>query len=299
MRNLKSRPRLIVAGLVGLVLVIGLAGAAGWYLLSPLFIDNVVEEAFPVVQAPEAEASASQTGSEQMEAEVEEVSAAVSESEEMSANSELMSEEAEMMAEDSEMEDMAESAEMEAGEAMPEEKMEAMAAESEKEDPAESAEMEAEEAMAEESEKEDMAESAEMEAEEAMAEENMAEMEEESTESGQPVAVLQGEFQDGDRFHQGSGQATIYRLADGSHVLRFEDFEVTNGPDLHVLLSTHPAPTNREEVMAGYLDLGELKGNIGSQNYDIPAGTDLAQFNSVVIYCEPFHVVFSTATLGS
>lgn len=49
--------------------------------------------------------------------------------------------------------------------------------------------------------------------------------------------------------------------------------------------------------MGQFLDLGELKGNVGSQNYEIPAGTDLSIYNSVVIYCQPFHVVFATATL--
>jgi hypothetical protein len=71
-----------------------------------------------------------------------------------------------------------------------------------------------------------------------------------------------------------------------------------NGPDLHVLLANHPAPADRAEGMASYLDLGSLKGNVGSQNYEIPASADISQFQSVVIYCEPFHVVFSTATLG-
>jgi hypothetical protein len=50
-------------------------------------------------------------------------------------------------------------------------------------------------------------------------------------------------------------------------------------------------------VGSDYIDLGFLKGNIGDQNYDLPAGVDLSQYNSVVIYCLPFHVVFSTATL--
>ena len=114
----------------------------------------------------------------------------------------------------------------------------------------------------------------------------------------QPALVVQGQFKDADSFHKGSGQATLYQLADGSHVLRFEDFSATNGPDLHVILSSHPTPTSSEEVMQGYLDLGSLKGNIGSQNYTIPAGTDVSQFKSVIIYCQPFHVVFATAALN-
>jgi len=113
-----------------------------------------------------------------------------------------------------------------------------------------------------------------------------------------PVIVVQGQFQDADSFHHGSGSATIYQLPDGGQVLRFENFSATNGPDLHVLLSEHPAPASRDEVMQGYIDLGSLKGNVGNQNYEIPAGTDISRYNSIVIYCMPFHVVFSTATFG-
>ena len=116
--------------------------------------------------------------------------------------------------------------------------------------------------------------------------------------SAEPVLLSQGDFQGTDRLHQGEGQAKIYQLEDGSHVLRFENFSVTNGPDLHVLVSQHPDPTNREEVMMGYLDLGELKGNLGDQNYTFPAGTDVSGFQSVIIYCEPFHVIFATASLS-
>jgi hypothetical protein len=99
-----------------------------------------------------------------------------------------------------------------------------------------------------------------------------------------------------DSFHQGSGQATIYQLPEGGHVLRFEEFDVTNGPDLHVILVKNPSPVSSADVGDDYIDLGSLKGNIGNQNYDIPAGVDLSQYQSVVIYCVPFHVVFATAT---
>ena len=112
-----------------------------------------------------------------------------------------------------------------------------------------------------------------------------------------PTALSSGQFQDADDFHMGTGTATIYELDDGSHVLRLEDFEVTNGPDLHVLLVPNEDPQNRDDV-TGYFDLGSLKGNIGDQNYEIPSDLDLSQFGSVVIYCVPFHVLFSVASLG-
>jgi len=113
-----------------------------------------------------------------------------------------------------------------------------------------------------------------------------------------PVQLKTGEFRDADSFHHGSGQATIYQLPNGTRLLRFEQFQVTNGLDLRVLLSRHPAPTSRGDLEArGYIELDRLKGNIGDQNYVIPEGTDVAAQQSVVIYCRPFHVVFSVAQL--
>ena len=115
-----------------------------------------------------------------------------------------------------------------------------------------------------------------------------------------PVPLLGGTFVDADSAHRGSGSALVYELEDGSRVLRFEDFEVTNGPDLHVLLVPTGEPISRELLgEVGYEDLGKLKGNVGNQNYDIPTGLDLEGAWTVVIYCDPFHVVFSTAQLSA
>ena len=112
------------------------------------------------------------------------------------------------------------------------------------------------------------------------------------------VKLKVGNLRDADGFHKGSGQATIYRGPDGSRLLRLENLNVTNGPDLHVILTPHPDPGNRGEVHTdGYIDLGKLKGNKGDQNYPIPDEVDIDIQGSVVIYCKPFHVVFSVAPL--
>ena len=112
------------------------------------------------------------------------------------------------------------------------------------------------------------------------------------------VKLKAGSFRDQDNFHKGSGQAAIYRVPDGSHLLRLDDFNVTNGPDLHVILSPHPNPGSQNDLKTpGYVDLAKLKGNIGSQNYPIPDDVDVGAIESVVIYCSPFHVIFSVATL--
>ena len=150
-------------------------------------------------------------------------------------------------------------------------------------------------------------ESDSMEEATAMTDEGMAMMEEaieQSEMAMQPAAanevqaVAMGSFKDADAFHRGSGTATIYRTPDGSEVLRLEDLDVTNGPALHVVLSTHPDPERSQQVkQEGFVDLGDLKGNRGNQNYPIPAGVDTSIHKSVVIYCYPFAVVFSVATL--
>lgn len=111
------------------------------------------------------------------------------------------------------------------------------------------------------------------------------------------VLVGEGQFAGADSFHMGSGRAAVFEQG-GQRVLRFENFSVTNGPDLHVILTKHPAPSDRSDVGEDYIDLGSLKGNLGNQNYEIPADVDLSTYGGVVIYCVPFHVVFATATLS-
>jgi len=108
--------------------------------------------------------------------------------------------------------------------------------------------------------------------------------------------LAQGEFYN--LAHEGQGTATIYELADGSRVLRFENFKVLNGPELHVwLVPVDPVPDTVGVEIDGYFDLGPLKGNIGDQNYDLPADLDLSDFNSAVIWCRPFRVPFNAAPL--
>ena len=80
-------------------------------------------------------------------------------------------------------------------------------------------------------------------------------------------------------------------------MLRFEDFRVTNGPDLTVVLSSHPDPQTSDEVAEGKIQLGELKGNVGNQNYVLDASVDLDDVNSAIIYCRAFGVIFAVAPL--
>ena len=98
--------------------------------------------------------------------------------------------------------------------------------------------------------------------------------------------------------HATRGAATVFQLPDGKRVLRFTNFETSNGPDLRVFLIAAPDATDNDTVQkSGYLELGRLKGITGDQNYDVPADADLAKYQAVTIWCNRFSVNFATAPL--
>lgn len=96
----------------------------------------------------------------------------------------------------------------------------------------------------------------------------------------------------GDGIHNAEGAAKVIYLEDGSDVLRLEDLKVTNGPDLYVYLAT-------DKQASDFVNLGRLKANNGNQNYDIPEGTDLSKYDTVLVWCKQFSVLFGSAELTS
>ncbi|NIA69522.1 DM13 domain-containing protein [Pelagibius litoralis] len=117
-------------------------------------------------------------------------------------------------------------------------------------------------------------------------------------ESETAMVLASGTFSDADTAHKGRGTVTVFQGQDGRRTLRFTDFEVTNGPDLKVWLVAADTVAQSSDVSnSAWLALGRLKGNIGDQNYDIPAEADLSKYKSVVIWCERFGVLFSPASL--
>jgi hypothetical protein len=93
-----------------------------------------------------------------------------------------------------------------------------------------------------------------------------------------------------DGIHNAEGIAKVIQLDDASMILRLENFKATNGPDLYVYLST-------DNSASDIVNLGRLKGNIGNQNYDIPEGTDFSRYDTVLIWCQAFSVLFGSAQL--
>lgn len=86
--------------------------------------------------------------------------------------------------------------------------------------------------------------------------------------------------------------------AGGTRVLRIDDLDTSNGPDLFVYLSTNPADGPEGAFDDDYVNLGRLRGNKGDQNYDVPAGVDLTRYRSVVVWCDRFDSAFGAAELA-
>lgn len=109
--------------------------------------------------------------------------------------------------------------------------------------------------------------------------------------AGEPIGDRSGSFVDG--AHPTSGSAVVLSDGGSQRVLRLEqDFATDNGPDLNVYLTSSADGFGDE-----YVDLGDLKGNIGSQNYEIPTAVDLDLYDNVVIWCVRFGVGFGSAEL--
>lgn len=103
-----------------------------------------------------------------------------------------------------------------------------------------------------------------------------------------------GSFTEIDFIHKGSGLALVYPETAEGPILRLQDFSVTRGPDLYVYLSKNANITSADQL-GEFSNLGTLKSSKGDQNYPLPANHD--QYQSVVIWCQAFGVLFSSATL--
>ncbi len=107
--------------------------------------------------------------------------------------------------------------------------------------------------------------------------------------AGEIVTLYSGDFIGNARYDI-AGVATVLNDGTEQRFLRFEGFESSNGPDLKVYLRAENGD---------FVSLGDLKGNIGDQNYEIPADVDISNFSIVDIWCERFGVGFGTAPLSA
>ena len=112
-----------------------------------------------------------------------------------------------------------------------------------------------------------------------------------------PMTLAAGMFHS--NAHETKGTATVLDLGGGRRVLRLTDFATSNGPDVRVyLVAAADVQDDATVKSAGFVELGPMKGNIGDQNYDIPASVDLASYRTVTIWCKRFSVNFGSAPLA-
>src|SRR4029079_15678153 len=97
-----------------------------------------------------------------------------------------------------------------------------------------------------------------------------------------------------DPVHWGRGKVSVYERA----VFLEPDFEVGPGPAFHVYLVPKAGIRKNSDLGdAMFVDLGGLRAFKGSQRYAIPAGVDLKNYQSVIIWCQQFSVLISPADL--
>jgi len=111
-----------------------------------------------------------------------------------------------------------------------------------------------------------------------------------------PTTLANGMFHS--NAHETKGTAMVLDLGSGRRVLRLTDFATSNGPDVRVyLVAAADVQDDATVKTAGFVELGPMKGNIGDQNYEIPATVDLASYRTVTIWCKRFSVNFGSAPL--
>ena len=96
--------------------------------------------------------------------------------------------------------------------------------------------------------------------------------------------------------HVGTGQAAIVELADGGSVLTFSEFDIDPGAgDVRVYLAADDPQSDTD--VSDFVDLGELKGSQGDQQYEIGDDVDLKKYDTAVVWCIPFTTRLAQASL--
>ena len=90
--------------------------------------------------------------------------------------------------------------------------------------------------------------------------------------------------------HPAEGEVRIIKSADQA-TIRFESYKTINGPDLHIYLA-------KDRQAKEYVDLGPIRGTEGNINYTVPQNINVAEYAYVLVWCEPFSVLFNYAKIN-
>jgi hypothetical protein len=120
-----------------------------------------------------------------------------------------------------------------------------------------------------------------------------------------PQPLRQGAFAGADSFHYASGSVALHQAANGTYVLRFEDYDARNGPDVYLYLTRNAGDRSTQAVESEGLRLvvpgGEGDGRAtvrGTFNLYLPAGTDALAYGGITIWCDQFNEFFGHAPLA-
>jgi hypothetical protein len=102
------------------------------------------------------------------------------------------------------------------------------------------------------------------------------------------VSLLSGTFINGP-YGAVNGMAKIY-LKDNQYILAFENFNSSNGPDLHVYISKEVQPVN-------YIYLGRLQSVTGNQQYRLAGAIDFSEYKYALVHCQRYNHLFGSALL--
>lgn len=121
-----------------------------------------------------------------------------------------------------------------------------------------------------------------------------------TSDDADPVVLAEGELISHE--HATDGTVRVLELPDGSRILRLEDLDTSSGPDVEVWITDAPVLDGSDGWHVfddgDYVDLGDLKGNHGNQNYELPDSVDLDRLTSVSLWCDRFNVSFGAAELA-
>jgi hypothetical protein len=112
------------------------------------------------------------------------------------------------------------------------------------------------------------------------------------------VDVGRGTWDEIDVIRRAEGDIVIYQLSDGSRLLHFDaNFASTRAPDVHIILSRNPDPKDERGIGVDYIDIGSLKGNVGAQNYLVPASADFSRYPVMALYSVQYEELIATLTI--
>ncbi len=116
------------------------------------------------------------------------------------------------------------------------------------------------------------------------------------TAPAQSQTLVQADFQK--KTYSLKGGITVEQRGSQTVIVFSEDFRTRSGPDLKVFLSrNNVAGSTGTNATSNAIKLGVLKDNRGAQEYVLPEGIDIADFNSVLVHCEAFSKLWGGADI--